>query len=80
MEIIRGSVVIGKAGHERGRHMAVLQCDGRFLWLADGDSRKIGSPKKKNIIHVAPTGTVLEETLLNNDKQLRLAIRAFTQE
>ena len=77
MEIKRGTVVKSKAGHDKGLFLAVLDVDGRFALTADGKTRTIVSPKRKNLIHLAPTATVLSEGEMESDSSLRKALRRF---
>lgn len=77
MDFVRGQLVRSKAGRDKTRILAVLAVEGPMLWLADGDLRKVGDPKRKKARHVAPTATVLENELLNSDQSLRNAIAAY---
>lgn len=47
MDFIRGQLVRSKAGRDKTRILAVLAVDGPMLWLADGNLRKVGDPKRK---------------------------------
>ncbi|MBQ3413137.1 MAG: KOW domain-containing RNA-binding protein [Oscillospiraceae bacterium] len=80
MEIKRGTVVRSKAGHDKGLFLAVLDVDGRFALTADGKTRTIVSPKRKNLIHLAPTATVLSEGEMESDSSLRKALKRFKAE
>ncbi len=64
----RGQLVRSKAGRDKTRICAVLAVDGPMLWLADGNLRKVGDPKRKKAEHVAPTSTVLANELLKSDQ------------
>ena len=77
MEIKRGTVVRSNAGHDRGLFMAVLEVDGRFALTADGKTRTIISPKRKNLIHLSPTAAVLSDEEMESDSLLRKALRRF---
>jgi hypothetical protein len=54
----RGSIVQSLAGHDRLRPYVVMRAEGCFIWLADGVTRKMESPKKKRVRHVRPLGAV----------------------
>lgn len=58
MEITSGCVVRSRAGHDKGRVYAVLEVNGGFARLADGGLRKIASPKRKNVKHLAYLGKI----------------------
>ena len=65
MEVIRGQVVRSKAGHDKEGFLAV---------------RPLERPKRKKLIHVAPTATVLPEAALKTDRSIRAALRAFVRQ
>ena len=69
-----GRVVYSAAGRDKHRFYAVVgHCEGEVL-IADGKRRKIEKPKRKNVLHLRPTNTVLEAFALSTDKQLRKAL------
>ena len=78
MEIVRGTVVRSKAGHDKGLYLAVLKVEGRYALTADGKTRSLSSPKKKNVIHLAATAAVLDEAQMENDSVLRKALKGFS--
>lgn len=80
VEIKRGTVVRSNAGHDKGLFLAVLESDGRFALTADGKTRTIISPKRKNLIHLSPTAAVLTEQEMESDSSLRKALRRFRAE
>lgn len=58
MEIGIGSVVISKAGRDKGDNFIVLSLDGEFAMLVNGDLRKVDKPKKKKLKHLQKTNYV----------------------
>ena len=81
MNIAKGSVVIAKAGRDKGRAFAVTDIiDERTVLIADGKSRPIERPKRKNVIHLQATSTVIDRVTTN--RQLRNFLREsnFNQE
>lgn len=52
-EISVGDVVISTQGRDRDHWFFVLAADATSVTLADGDIRKLASPKRKNRRHVA---------------------------
>ena len=55
-EPIPGRVVISRAGHDKGRPLVVLACEGTgMLVLADGRTRTADQPKRKKRMHVFVT-------------------------
>lgn len=59
MEIKVGSVVRSIAGRDKGDTFVVLATDGSFVYMADGELRKVDNPKKKKLKHLQGTKTVL---------------------
>ncbi len=45
-------MAISKAGHDKGKCYVVVREEPNCLYLADGESRTVSTPKKKNIKHV----------------------------
>ena len=57
-----GSIVISKAGRDRGRRfLVVAEVDDDFVMVANGAWRKMDRQKKKRRKHLKPTGRVAEE-------------------
>lgn len=59
----------------------------RFVQIADGDKRKVDSPKKKNVLHIRPMPMVASEvaqTIADGGRitnaNLRYALRRFLAE
>lgn len=78
MKIQKGSVVKADAGRDCGRYFAVVEMQDGYCFIADGKSRKLLSPKLKNIKHLSFTNSVID---LNDitDKKLRTLLREFSQ-
>jgi len=56
-----GSIVLSKAGRDKGRHFIVLKViDENFVEIADGSIRKVDNPKKKKCKHLENTGKTSE--------------------
>ena len=79
MEIEKGSVVIAKAGRDKGMAFAVVEViDPRTVLIADGKRRLIEKPKRKNVIHLQATRTVAD--CVTTNRQLRNLLKDFSQE
>lgn len=51
-----GSVVISKAGRDKGKKLVVVELvDEDFVNVADGGLRRVEKPKRKKIKHLQPT-------------------------
>ena len=74
MKLTKGSVVFAAAGRDSGGHFVVTDLDDGFCYIADGKSRKLAKPKRKNIKHIRATDSMID---LNDitDKKLRTLLR-----
>ncbi|MBQ3331341.1 MAG: KOW domain-containing RNA-binding protein [Ruminococcus sp.] len=76
MDIIKGSVVIAKAGRDKGKAFAVIDVlDDRTVLIADGKSRPVERPKRKNVIHLQATRATVDRVATN--RQLRSILKAY---
>ena len=80
MEVKRGQVVRALAGREKGGFYAVLRLDPPWAEIADGKRRPLERPKRKKLMHMAPSATVLRSEDLATNRKLRAALRAFRGE
>lgn len=79
MQIQQGSIVIAKAGRDKGKAFAVTEVlDSRTVLIADGKSRPIERPKRKNVIHLQATATKTDRITTN--RQLRNTLKEFSHE
>ena len=51
MEKYEGFVVKSRAGRDKGLLYLVINTDGEFVYVANGDTRKVEIPKKKKLKH-----------------------------
>ena len=77
MQFVNGMVVRSKKGHDKGRFFVVIRLEGGFAYLSDGINRSGKRLKKKNLIHLAPTKTVLLEDVMT-DNEIKKTIAGFT--
>lgn len=57
-----GQIVRILRGREAGKFAIVIGVEKpRFVWLADGSTRRADRPKKKNVKHIQPTKCIAEE-------------------
>ncbi len=54
VEVRVGDLVVSRAGRDKGRPFVVLSAEEGFVYLVDGDLRKLDRPKKKKRMHVKP--------------------------
>lgn len=78
-----GRVVYSKAGRDKGRFFIIVSdVDENYVYLCDGDTRKIENTKKKKIKHLAFTNLIadsIKELLLINDNVSNTTIKKFLQ-
>lgn len=55
MEIREGNLVISKCGRDKNNFFIVVQIKEDYVFLCDGNMRKVEKPKKKKIKHVQIT-------------------------
>ena len=63
MDVSPGHVVLSKAGRDKGKKFMVLSVDdtGSYVYVADGNLRRVENPKKKKLRHLDMTGDMLEK-------------------
>ena len=78
MKLMKGSVVRAEAGRDGGGFFGVVGTDEKYCFIADGRSRKLSSPKRKNIKHIRITDSMID---LNDitDKKLRNTLKQFSE-
>ena len=79
-----GQVVFSKSGRDKGRPFIIVNIENQYLYLVDGDLRKLEKPKKKKMMHVQKTHdivedikTKLEEGIGLKDADIRKALRSY---
>ena len=81
----KGQVVYSKSGHDKGGIFIVTGVGDGYVYIVDGERRKLQKPKKKNIVHIQPTNFVnkeiakkLNENLYILDADIRKALKEYT--
>ncbi len=77
MQIVNGMVVRSKKGHDKGKFFVVVSVENNIAYLADYRGRTPDFPKKKNLIHIAPTKTVLDSESVGSDDEIRKILAGF---
>ena len=52
IDIKPGSIILSRAGRDKGRYFVVMRVEENFCLLVDGDLRKIDKMKRKKIKHI----------------------------
>lgn len=79
MELKKGLVVRSIAGHDKGKFNVIMNEANGYVFLCDGKGHPLTKLKKKKIIHLRLTNTVLDEKILDTDKSIRLALKPFSE-
>ena len=61
MEYRIGQVVRSIAGRDNGKAFIVVKTERNFVYVADGETRKLDAPKKKKLKHIQGSYNVSEE-------------------
>jgi len=72
-----GKIVYSIAGRDKGKYLAVINCDKNYVWVADGKERRLQNPKRKNIKHISLTAESLNSDQLKSNKSLKKAIAVY---
>lgn len=79
-----GQIVYSKSGRDKGRMFFIVRIEGEYLYLADGDLRKLQNPKKKKQKHVQIVNKIdynikqkLEDNAYLKDSDIRNALQAY---
>lgn len=78
MQPENGTVVISKAGKDKGLAFAVLQCDGLYCQIANGKLRPIERPKRKKLRHLQLTNMKLTDQDMATNRALRKALTGLS--
>ena len=78
MEVDKSSLVVSKAGRDKGQLFYVIDADEQYVYLADGKSRKLEKPKRKKRKHIEQiprTESRIAEKIRNGEKVLNSELR-----
>lgn len=81
-----GEVCISLAGHDAGLVLIIVGTNDEFVFVADGRTRKISTPKRKKSKHVSVISKLSDNARQNiisgeaNDSMLRREISCVTLE
>ncbi len=80
----KGQLVYSKAGRDKKRPFIIFDFDDEYLYLVDGDLRKLEKPKKKKKMHVQIINKIdfnikekLDANLYILDSDIRKALEPF---
>lgn len=79
MELKKGTVVYTLAGHDKRTFQVVIDFNDNYAFVCDGKYRPLERPKKKNLVHLKMTNTVLDDASLRSNRSIRLALKPFDE-
>ena len=79
MELKRGLVVRSVAGRDKEGFFVILEVKRGAAVICDGKKRNLEHPKQKNPKHLAVTHTVLPDSSMETNREIRKALRQFQQ-
>lgn len=76
-----GKVVHSKSGRDKGKYFIIISIiDAEYVYISDGDLRKIEKPKKKKLKHLGFTNLMadeIREAILSDGRISNSKIRKF---
>ena len=60
MELEKGMLAISKAGHDKDCWYVVQKVEDNFVYLVNGETKKVDAPKKKKRKHLQPVNEIPE--------------------
>lgn len=75
-----GRVVLSLSGHDKDSFYVVVKLEQGACWIADGKTRPLARPKKKNPRHVRATNKRIALTAETTDRFLRRALAQLCQQ
>lgn len=79
MELKTGSVVISKAGRDKGYFLVVSKITEDGVYVCDGKERPVERPKKKNPLHLTVTHYVLSADKTATNRSLKKALKEISE-
>lgn len=75
MDIVKGRIVKAKAGRDKDSFFVVVDVCKNTAYICDGKRRKLEKPKRKNVLHLAPTGEMADE--FNSNRKIREILKNY---
>ena len=70
-----GSLVISKNGRDKDKYFLVVKIEDDYVYLCDGDMRKVDNPKKKKQKHIQATKYFSEDMAKKIHENIKLTNR-----
>lgn len=66
----KGQIVFSKSGRDKGRAFIIYDYDEDYVFIVDGDLRKLEKPKKKKKIHIQISKMIDEDLKVRLENEL----------
>ncbi len=72
-----GYFVYSMAGHDKGKVYLIIKEETDYVWLVDGETRKLSNPKRKNKKHIQIIKKYGQETDVDviTDEKIKYVIK-----
>ena len=77
-ELQQGQIIKSKAGRDKGKLFIIVKIEEEYVYLTDGNLRRVENPKKKKVKHIQSINIVLpniQEKIVNHEKITNAEIR-----
>lgn len=74
-----GCPVKSLAGHDKNQYFIILTDDGEYVTIADGKTRTVANPKRKNKKHIQAGNTPLIEAFPVRDETIRRELKNYVR-
>lgn len=76
--------VKSKAGHDKNKVYVIISSDHEYVYLVDGDKRKLSLPKRKKLMHIQSINYIDNDLVLKfnstkkvADEEIKRAIKLY---
>lgn len=78
-----GQIVFSKCGRDKGKPFIIMSLEEEYVYLVDGDLRKVDRPKLKKKKHIQATNTVnewIKQKIIENTRLTNNDVRRALEE
>ncbi len=73
MNVVLGQVVFSKAGRDNGKAFIITEIiDSDYVYISDGNLRRVENPKKKKIKHLVITKDIIDAIVQKTSSDIRI--------
>lgn len=75
MRFERGMIVKSDAGRDQEQFYVIVAAEERFVYIANGRSRRLSKPKRKNVRHLKRTSRTVDLSVVDTNPKLFRALQ-----